>query len=221
MPATAGMMGSVLISGYGGKDLVAPWGGREPRLAANPLSWAAPTGYVWPFLVDITTSVVPEGKVRVALNAGKQLPEGCLLDQQGIPATNPADLYPPNGGALLTFGGIVGHKGYSLNLVAEMFVGALSGMGCRGFDNGNNGNGVFLQAFDISRFLPLERFIESVQGLIAHLRSCPPQPGVEEVLIPGEVEYWAQRRLLEEGIPVSDGTWKGIEEAAAEFCVAM
>ena len=220
MPTTAAMIGSVLVSGYGGKDLVAPWGGKEPRLAANPLSWAAPTGYVWPFLVDITTSVVPEGKVRVALNAGKQLPEGCLIDHQGNPTTNPADLYPPNGGALLTFGGIVGHKGYGLNLVAEVFAGALSGMGCRGYDNGKNGNSVFLQAFDISHFLSVDRFVESVQGLITHLKSCPPRPGVEEVLVPGEVEYRAQKQLLEEGITVSDGTWKEIEAAAAEFCVA-
>jgi uncharacterized oxidoreductase len=220
MPATVEMMGSVLVNAYGGKDMVAPWGGIEPRLSANPVSWAAPTGYVWPFLVDITTSVVPEGKVRVALNAGKQLPEGCLIDHQGNPTTNPADLYPPNGGAILTFGGIVGHKGYGLNLVAEMFAGALSGMGCRGQGNSRDGNGVFLQAIDIGRFLPVERFIESVQGFIAHVKSCRTKPGVKEILIPGEVEYQTQKRLLEEGIPVSEGTWKEIEESVAEFGVA-
>ncbi len=219
MPTEARMIGSVFVNSYGGRDMVAPWGGIDPRLAANPLSWAAPTEHDWPFLVDVTTSVVPEGKVRVALQSGKKLPEGCLIDRQGKPTTDPADLY--NGGAILPMGGVVGHKGYGLNLVMELLAGALSGAGCRGQQSDRNGNGVFLQAMEIGQFVPFERFIDSVQTLIAHIKSSRRAEGVEEILIPGELEYHIQQQRLRDGIPVSEGTWEQISERAQQLGIEL
>lgn len=221
IPVSAAMIGSVLVSSFGGKDMVAPWGGLDPRLSANPLSWAAPTGYDWPFLVDITTSVVPEGKVRVALHSGTQLPAGCLIDHEGNPTTDPAELYKARGGAILAFGGVVGHKGYGLNLVAEFLAGALSGVPCRGKESEKNGNGIFLQAFDISTFIPFEKFVDAVQDFISYVKSSRKAAGVEEILIPGELEYRNEKRQLANGIAVSDGVWKQIEEAAKQLGVTI
>ena len=221
MPAAEGMIGSIFVNSYGGIDRMAPWGGIEPRLSPNPLSWAIPTGLEWPLLVDITTSVMPEGKVRVALHSGKQLPEGVLIDSDGKPTTNPADLYERRGGAILPFGGIVGHKGYGLNLVAEVLAGALSGVGCRGDESAKNGNGVFLQAMDVARFVPLKQFTENVQRFITHIKSSRPLPGVEEVLIPGEIEYRAFKRSSEEGVRVDEGIWNEIVMTASGVGVSL
>jgi uncharacterized oxidoreductase len=221
MAASSAMIGLVMVNSYGSQDMVAPWGGINPRLSANPISWAAPTGNEWPFMVDITTSVVPEGKVRVALHAGKQLPEGCLIDHEGNPTTDPAALYDPKGGAILTLGGIVGHKGYGLNLVIELLAGVLSGAGCRGQKKSHAGNGVFLQAIDIAHFIPVEQFVNSVQEMIAHVKSSRKAPGVEEILIPGELEYRTQKARSAEGVPVSDGTWGQILETATKLGVSI
>jgi uncharacterized oxidoreductase len=221
MAAAAGMMGAVFVNSHGSRDMVAPWGGIEARLSANPLSWAAPTGYDWPFMVDVTTSVLPEGKVRVALHSGKKLPEGCLIDHEGKPSTNPADLYASPPGALLTLGGVVGHKGYGLNLGMELFAGALSGAGCVGQQNLVSGNGVFLQAISISHFIPLDHFTASVQDLIRHVKSARTRPEVAEILVPGEIEYRNQRQRLAEGIPVSDGIWEQLLGAATELGVTL
>src|SRR5262249_47470214 len=76
--AELGLIGKVWCNGTG-VARVAPWGGRDPRLATNPIAIAVPTRGQ-PILVDITTSVVAEGKVRVAKNRGVKVPDGWLLD---------------------------------------------------------------------------------------------------------------------------------------------
>ena len=43
-------------------------------------------------MVDMTTSVVAEEKTRVALNQGKTLPEGWIIDSEGNPSTDPSTL---------------------------------------------------------------------------------------------------------------------------------
>lgn len=219
MAAEAGMIGEVMVNSYGRPDRVAPWGGIESRLSANPISWAAPTGNEWPFMVDITTCVVPEGKVRVAFQSGKKLPEGCLIDSEGKPTTDPAALYNVPPGAILPFGGIVGHKGYGINLAVEFIAGALSGAGWRGDGSELNGNGVFMQALDIGRFIPLERFVHSVRTVIAHVKSSKRAPGVDEILAPGEVEFRTHQQRLKEGIPVSEGIWQAIVSKGRELGV--
>ncbi|HIE19215.1 TPA: Ldh family oxidoreductase, partial [Candidatus Bathyarchaeota archaeon] len=78
---------------------VAPYGGRERLISTAPISYAFPTGKEKMFVLDIATSVCAEGKVRVSLHKGENLPEGCIIDKEGNPSTNPADLY--EGGAIL------------------------------------------------------------------------------------------------------------------------
>ena len=52
--------------------------------------------------------MIAEGKIQVARSKGIDLPEGCILDKNGMPSVKPADFY--DGGALLAFGK---HKGYA------------------------------------------------------------------------------------------------------------
>ncbi|HEX9201089.1 MAG TPA: Ldh family oxidoreductase, partial [Acidobacteriaceae bacterium] len=52
------------------------------------------------------------------------VPTGCLVNKDGKPTTNPADLY--DGGAIRTFGE---HKGYALSLLVEVIGVILSGAG--------------------------------------------------------------------------------------------
>ena len=113
--AQAGLVGQVYCSGRGA-GIVAPWGGTTPLLSTNPIAVAVPTAGE-PILVDITTSVTAEGKVRVARYAGKELAPGQILDRDGNPSTTPDDLY--NGGSMLPLGGLMGHKGYGLSVVVD------------------------------------------------------------------------------------------------------
>jgi uncharacterized oxidoreductase len=207
MAAEAGMTCIATVNNHGRGNLVAPFGGSQGRLATNPISFACP-GPERPILVDITTSVAAEGKVRVYKNAGKRLPEGWLIDNQGRPSTDPNDLYTEPRGAILPFGGPVGHKGFALGVMVDILSGALSGAGCSHSSTCRLGNAMFFQVIDIEKFVPREEFLEHVGILERHIRSSPPAPGVKEILMPGEPELREEERRRREGIPIDDETWR-------------
>src|SRR5262249_14187455 len=106
---------------------VLPWGGRHGRLATNPLAYAVPTGRD-PIVTDISTSVVPEGKIRWHRNQGKPLADGWVIDAEGRPTTDPNRFYGPPMGGILPLGGSAGHKGSALSLLVEILGSALAGI---------------------------------------------------------------------------------------------
>ena len=216
MAAEAGMVGITLVNAGGTALYVAPFGGRDGRLATNPIAIATPTRKGQPMLLDITSSVVAQGKIRVALNRGESVPLGWLMNSEGEPTQNPQDLMKSPPGALLPLGGIVGHKGYALGLMIDILGGALSGAGCSGSGNTRLQNGVLMIVLDIANFTPLDDFHDHVDGLIAHVKASPPAPGFEEILTPGEIEARQTEQRLREGIPIDDETWRQIRETAAE-----
>ena len=112
MAASADMIGVMTAdSGRSAKGVV-PFGGREPRLGTNPICIAMPSDLDGPMFIDMATSAVAAGKLGVAVARGASVPEGWIIDKDGNPSTDPADLR--NGGAVLPLGGPEGHKGYGL-----------------------------------------------------------------------------------------------------------
>ena len=221
MAAAENLIGLAFVNSYAGGATVVPWGGLQGRFAPNPIAFAAPSGAAWPILVDLTTSVIPEGKVRVALFENKALPPGCLIDAAGNPSTDPRVLYGSPPGALLPLGGGVGHKGTGLALMAEMLGGVLSGAGTVGPAMAGSGNGLCFQAINIADFQPLEEFIATTQHLIDWIKSSPPAPGVGEILIPGEPEYRTTQRRQWDGIAIEDSLWEALSKSAAGVGVSL
>ncbi len=207
MAVEAGMLAIATVNNHGRGNLVAPFGGTQGRLATNPIAFACP-GPDRPILVDITTSVVAEGKVRLLRNDGKPVPPGWLLDSQGLPSSDPNDLYADPRGAILPFGGPVAHKGYALSVMVDILSGALSGAGCSFSSTCRLGNAVFITVVDIEKFVPLAEFIEQVGILERHIRSSPSAPGHAEILMPGEPEFREEARRRRDGVRVDDETWR-------------
>jgi uncharacterized oxidoreductase len=197
---------------------VLPFGGREGRLATNPIAYAAPTGGD-PIVADFSTSVAPEGKIRFYRNEGKPVPDGWILNANGEPTNDPNDFYGPPRGGILPLGADAAHKGFALSLLVEMLGSALAGVGSR--DTEVFGNGVCFIVIDPSSFCPLDRFRKLMDETVAYVKSSPPAPGFEEVLAPGELEFRTMRRRLEAGIPVDDSTWDAIKEHADRFSVPI
>ena len=220
MAAEADMVGITTVNAGGTALYVAPFGGRDGRLATNPIAIATPTREGPPILLDITSSVVAQGKIRVAVNRGDSVPLGWLINSEGEPTTNPQDLMQSPPGALLPLGGIVGHKGYALALMIDILGGALSGAGCSGSGNTRLQNGILMIALDIANFTPLDDFYEHVDGLVDHVKAAPTAPGFDEILTPGEIEARQTESRLREGIPVDEETWRQIQETAAEVGIS-
>ena len=103
--------------------LVAPHRGTDARLATNPFCVGVPHA-PHPIVLDYATSTVAQGKVRVAHEAGKEMDEGLLLDENGRPTRDPGVMFSEKMGAMLPF---AQHKGYALAVMCEILGGALSG----------------------------------------------------------------------------------------------
>ena len=204
------LIGLLMANAHGRGDIIAPWGGARGRLATNPIAVGIPTGDADAAIVlDMTTSAVAEGKVRVQLNRGEPVPDGWLLDADGVATTDAAALYGDPRGTILPFGGLAGHKGYGLGVIVDLLGGALSGAGTTGSPDARLGNGCFLLVLDISQFIPFAEFTSSVDNFVAYLKTSQPLEGFEEVLLPGEVE---RRQLAKRqgGVALDEETWRQI-----------
>jgi uncharacterized oxidoreductase len=209
--ARRGMAAMMMVNNGGHGQWVAPFGGAAGRLSTNPISIGVSTSGDDPLVLDVATSVAPEGKARALLATGERAPEGWIIDHQGRPTTSPADLYGPPRGALLPFGG---HKGFGLAMLVDALAGGLSGAGCctdAGASLAGKTDGVFLVAVKVAAFCPLPDLQGQITRLVQHVKSAPPAPGAAEVLVPGEREARTRRRRLVEGIPVEPATWEALQ----------
>ncbi|MBI3836706.1 MAG: Ldh family oxidoreductase [Planctomycetia bacterium] len=218
--AAAGMVGIVMVNAGGGGQTVAPFGGLARRLATNPISIAAPSGDEFPLVLDIATSVAPEGKIRALAQQSRATPAGWMMDARGRPTTNTDDFYSPSVGALLPLGGPAGYKGFGLGLMIDVLAGALSGAGCSRKEVVEARDGMLIIAIDIARFGMLAAFQDQVRELIGYVKSSPPAPGFEEILVPGETEHGQRMNRLREGISIDDALWKQLLSLGKELEVA-
>ncbi len=214
MAAREGLLGLAFVNAGKLGRQIAPYGGLDGKLSTNPIAFAAPRRNADPVMVDMTTSVVAEGKVRVYQNRGHQLPEGWIIDHQGQPATDPGAYTGKPPGAILPLGGVVGYKGYCLSFIVEILGGALSGEGCAAGERIMHSNGVLLTVYDLEQFTDLDSYYDELEILIGHVQTSRIDPKVGEILVPGEPEFRSARRREVEGIPVDDTTWSRICEAA-------
>ena len=216
------MIGLLFVNAIGTPAYrMAPWGGTEPRLVTDPLAFGIPSPYGDPIVMDMTTTVVAEGKVRIKRNRDEETPDGWLLDAEGKPTNDPNVLYGIPLGSILPLGGTTaGHKGYGLNIVIEHLSGVLSCAGCIG-KNERLSNGAYLIIVDIEQFLPIEEFYQESEIFIKHVKSSPVAEGFDEILLPGEIESKVKRKRTEEGIFVEDKTWEQILKWSQKFGVEL
>jgi uncharacterized oxidoreductase len=121
----AGLVSLHFVNVTDHRATVAPFRGTDARFVTNPVCIAVPgTERHPPLLLDMATSAVAMGKIRVAKNEGKPAPEGALIDAKGKPTRDPNVMYSEPHGALLPFGG---HKGYALAVMTELLATALTG----------------------------------------------------------------------------------------------
>jgi uncharacterized oxidoreductase len=219
MAARSGMIGLVMVNAGGGGQSVTPFGGMERRLATNPFSIAVPLSGDFQPVLDVATSMAPEGKIRDYCRRGEALPPGWIIDADGQPASNAQQFYGPPAGAILPWGGPVGYKGFGLAFLIDVIAGALSGAGCCGPESVPARDGVLFLAIDVEQFVARAQFDGQVRRLIDHVKSCRPAPGFDEVFVPGELEHREQAKRRRIGILVDDTTWNEINVLADRYGV--
>ncbi len=162
MAAHAGKVSLHFVNTSGGGILVAPFGGSQRRLSANPIAAGVPVKEGPPIILDISTCTIAEGKIKVAFNKGEKVPDGCILDGAGHPTNDPKAFYAAPAGAILPFGG---HKGYSLSVIAEVLAGALTGGSCSHFGVDRVANNMLSIIFDPAFFQSADDFAREIERL--------------------------------------------------------
>jgi len=217
MPAAQDMIG--LYFAVANANHMAPWGGSELLLGTNPIAAAVPADTEPPVVLDMATTVVSYGTVKLAALSADPLPEGWMIDaRDGVPMTDPLR---SGDGLLLPIGG---YKGYGLALIFGLLAGTLNGavFGRDVVDFNHNdktptNTGQAIAAIDIARFQPIEEFKHSIDILIRDIKSSRKLAGVREIRIPGEQGHqrWIER--IRDGIPLRPAVLAKIQEQAKEL----
>ena len=212
LAADAEMIALLMVNDHGGGTCVAPHGGVEGRLSTNPIACAVPIQGKDPIVLDMSTSVVASGKIRVKQHRNEALPEGWLINADGKSTTNPNDFYETTPAAILPFGGIASHKGFGLSVIVDILAGALTGAGCSHSDDVRVGNGLFVLVMNVASFRGFPGFSAEIERFVDYIKSAKQAAGIDQILMPGERGWDEQRKREQEGIPIDDETWQQIQD---------
>jgi LDH2 family malate/lactate/ureidoglycolate dehydrogenase len=226
MCAEAGCIGMVMANT---PPIMAVSGSRSRSIGNSPLGFGAPRtepGHPGPspFVLDIAMSRVAGGKIRLALREGEQVPLGWILDPEGNPTTDPADFFERRG-ALLP---MEGHKGYGLSLMVETLAGALSGAAMLA-DVGNwlytpdapSGTGYFMMIIDVSENSVFAGTPARIAEMCATIAASPRAPGVNRILIPGDLEADLEAAAIASGQPFGAAEWSSLQTLADQIGFAL
>jgi uncharacterized oxidoreductase len=202
------------------RSIVAPFGGADARFGTNPMTVGIPIPGEPPFILDMATSAVAQGKIRVAHNKREKVSSDWLIDDKGNPTPDPRYGVIEPFGALRTFGL---HKGYGLAVVCELLGGALTGGGTWHSEDRSKKrvwNGMLTILIDPKRLGTADAFAAETTAFLESLRKSPVAPGFDKVRIAGEPERETRAKRERDGISVDENTWGEIVAAGAKLKLA-
>ncbi len=205
------------------RPIVAPFGGADARFGTNPFCAGVPLSGRPPVIVNFATSMIAQGKTRVAMNKGELVAPDCLIDDQGRPTREPRFSVVPPLGALLTFGA---HKGYGLALLCELLGGALAaGMTQGAAPAASQGeqrrvlNGMFSVLIDPGQISERVAFEQETLRFVDWVKASPVREGFDAVQLAGDAERQSRTERSAQGVPVDETTWQEILQAATRLGV--
>ncbi|MER6691810.1 Ldh family oxidoreductase, partial [Streptomyces minutiscleroticus] len=214
--AARGMIG-IVAGNCGGQRIARPPHGALAMLGTNPLAVAAPALEGHPFVLDMSTTVVPTGRVRAAARRGGSVPEGWLEDAAGRPVTDPA-AFDRGTAHLRWLGGdpdTGAYKGYGLGLAVELLAALVPGaavgpapaaLAGDGRPHGRDDDiGFLLLAVDPRTLRPEADFAAAAEEMFRTLLRCPPLDPRTPVRYPGWWEAERARERRRAGVPLAAG----------------
>lgn len=193
-----------------------PFGGEKPCLGTNPISIAIPSSKEYPIVLDMATSIVSMGRVILAAQDGSEIPDSWAIDDNGEPTVDPnnAEAVRP----------IAGPKGSGLAIVFDILSGVLTGAKFgkdvnSAYHNFSEPQGVghFMGSLNLEDFLGIDRFLSRIKRFLNVIKRTPARGGVDEVLLPGEIEFRTKKSRIENGIPLRGEVYLNLKDLGQEF----
>jgi LDH2 family malate/lactate/ureidoglycolate dehydrogenase len=199
----------------------------EPVMGTNPLAFAAPAQRNPPFQLDMATTTVAAGKVKVYKLNHEPLPPGWVVDDKGQPVTDPEEAFKyvferPEGG-ITPLGGpkdAGGHKGYGLAVMVHILGGVLAGASFSPLRNRTqkpsdpHNLGHFFMAIDPRAFREPGEFEHDLDQVIDTLHAARPADPAQPVLVAGDPEMATRAERLRNGVPVPDDLMEQLRAVA-------
>src|SRR6476661_8214651 len=230
--ADRGVIGMV-TSATRGVTMV-PTFGAEPVMGTNPLAFAAPAKRNAPFELDMATTTVAAGKVRVYKLNHKPLPAGWVVDGDGRAVTDETEAFRhvferPEGGITPLGGGREqgGHKGYGLAVMVHILGGTLAGASFSPLrnrtqrDSDPHNIGHFFMAIDPGAFRDDGEFEADLDDVIDVLHGAKRADPKQPVLVAGDPERLTRAERLEQGVPVPDDLMEQLRGVVERAGVVM
>ncbi len=213
--ADHGMVSMHYVNVVGHDPMVVAFGGRDRRFITNPYCCAVPRPDGHHVVLDMATTTVAAGKVRVAHMKGGSVPGQSLVDEDGVETTDPGVIFGPNPtGAMQPFGG---HKGYGLMVICELLGGALGGMLTMQPEHPRRGatlNNMLSILIDPKAVGDLASFDQEVGAMIDYIYASTPAAGVDRVRLPGDPEQESTAKRTANGIEIDSNSWNSVLNAA-------
>jgi ureidoglycolate dehydrogenase (NAD+) len=213
--ANAGMAG-IVMSASG--PMMAYHGAKVAGVSTNPIAIAFPAKTRRPFVLDMSTSTVAMGKVMGARDAGREIPPGWGVDEEGHATTDPRKV-----ATLVPLGG---PKGSGLSFMIECLCSLTVGnpiiapaLAAGGLDAPFlNGLAV---ALDLAAFGNPDDILEQADRLGDAMLALPRDDSVDRIYLPGERGDAILETRMRDGIPLPQGTWSRLVAAAKQLGVAV
>lgn len=217
MAAQKGMIGIAMTNV---KPLIIGQGASEPITGNNPIAVAVPTYSEYPFVVDMSLSVVAGGKLTLAIKKNEKIPMNWATDKEGHPTDDPRKAFE---GYLLPIGD---HKGLGLSYIVDILSGVITGglfskkmksMYANPEEPSETGH--FFIAIDISRIIGQEDMKARMQELKTYIKETPMWKEKSSMIFPGELEYQRECVRKKEGIPIPITTYNELLELANRYAM--
>lgn len=200
--ARAGFLGMAFCNA---DALVKVYNGKSSFFGTNPICFCAPLSGEEPFCLDMATSLAAWNKVKNARTAGSTIPQGWAFDESGVGVIDPR-----RARSLAPLGG---YKGFDLGMMVDILCALLA--------NGPMSKDIppmfdaplsvrrrvshFFIALDISKFVPLNVFMDRLREMAGRVRATPAMEGADDaVMVAGDPEKRCYAVRIVEGIPMTD-----------------
>jgi len=200
MAAEAGMVGIAMTNVAPNMSMP---GVRKPITGNNPIAVAIPTFDAFPFCLDISLSAVAGGKLIVAAKNGDSIPLGWATGKDGQPTTDAKEGFE---GFLLPVGA---HKGFGLSLMVDILCGVITGgafqehlKGMYKYPKDPSATAHLMLVINPLVLMSREQLKARMMEFVDNLKATPVNPGADEILLPGEIEYRTENERRSEGIPL-------------------
>ncbi|MCM3714697.1 Ldh family oxidoreductase [Halalkalibacter oceani] len=219
MAAEQNMLGIVMSNV---EPLMPAIGGAEKVIGNNPIAFASPTAEGDPIVLDMALSNAPLGKILFAQAQGKEIPKGWGVDKNGEATTDPAQVL--DGGFLSP---VAGPKGFGLAIFAEILTGILTGSQFSKsipsmYDMKEKQSiSHFMLAIDLSQFVSGEEYGNRIKTLTSFVKESKKAPGVDDLYMPGEIEFERERKNKESGIAMEENVLQELYQLSDELGVSL